>query len=80
MTKKHTPPSTAHEKAASHPFKVGQQYRNRDGTYHVVSIDEPNMVIRYKNGYSIESPIILQARIWENLQEGNGNDLQLESS
>ena len=78
MIKKHTHQETP-KKVNSHPFKVGQQYRNRDGTYHVVSIDEPNMVIRYKNGYIIESSIILQARIWENMQEG-GNDLQLESS
>ena len=61
-----------------HPFKVGAQYHNRDGDYHVVSINEPNMVIRYLDGRTLESSILLQARIWENMQEGNGNDLELE--
>jgi hypothetical protein len=71
---KHNVHKPTDKKVASHPFKVGQQYRNRDGTYHVVSIDEPNMVIQYKNGYSIESTIVLQARIWENMKEDNAND------
>jgi len=62
-----------------HPFKVGQQYHNRDGVYQVVSIDEPNMVIRYQNGYTIESTIALQERIWENMQVGS-DGLGLELS
>ena len=57
-------------KARAHPFVIGNQYENRDGAYVVVSINEPNMVIRYLNGDSIESTIVLQARIWENIQEG----------
>lgn len=63
----------------SHPFKVGQHYENRDGAYVVVSINEPNIVIRYTNGYTIESLITLQARIWENMQEedGSGHGLEL---
>ena len=67
-----------HTNEDSHPFEVGKQYRNRDGEYQVVSIDEPNMVIRYRDGYVIESSIVLQARIWENIQEGHGDDLGLE--
>jgi hypothetical protein len=62
-----------------HPFKVGAQYHNRDGNYQVISIDEPNMVIRYQNGRTLESSIALQARIWENMQEGNDDDLDLDS-
>lgn len=62
-----------------HPFKVGAQYHNRDGDYQVISIDEPNMVIRYQNGRTLESSIALQARIWENMQEGNDGDIEIES-
>ena len=76
MTRKFT-----HEKKKkhqSHPFKVGKHYHNRHGEYCVVSINEPDMVIRYPNGSTIESPIALQARIWENMQEEDGNDLGLK--
>ena len=62
-----------------HPFKVDAHYHNRDGAYQVISIDEPNMVIRYQNGRTLESLIALQARIWENMQEANGGDLEVES-
>ena len=67
-----------HEKKNNHPFEVGKEYRNRDGEYRVLSIDEPNMVIRYHDSNIIESSIALQVRIWENIQEGNGIDLGLE--
>ena len=63
-----------------HPFKVGKQYRNRDGEYQVVSIDGPNMVIRYADGRTVTSEIALQARIWENLQEGDDNDVEIDLS
>ena len=63
-----------------HPFKVGKQYRNRDGEYKVVSIDAPNMVIRYTDGRTVMSEISLQARIWENIQEGDDNDLEIDIS
>jgi hypothetical protein len=63
----------------THPFKVGAQYHNRDGDYQVVSIDAPNMVIRYLNGRTLKSSIALQARIWENMQEGNDHDVDIES-
>ncbi len=53
----------------AHPFQVGQKYRNRDGEYTVVSISDPTMVIRYADGRTVESPIQLQARIWERIQE-----------
>lgn len=62
----------------THPFEVGKQYQNRDGLYFVVSIDEPDMVIRYKNGRTVESTIVLQARIWENMQEASGSGLDFE--
>ncbi|RIK42761.1 MAG: hypothetical protein DCC55_07875 [Chloroflexi bacterium] len=63
-------------KDEGHPFKIGQQYRNRDGVYQVISISEPNMVIRYGNGRTVESPIALQARIWENIQDGDDGELE----
>jgi hypothetical protein len=65
-------------KGEAHPFKVGKQYRNRDGEYQVISINEPNMVIRYRDGRTVESSIALQARIWENIQHGDDNDFELE--
>jgi hypothetical protein len=73
MVKKTTP-----AKGDEHPFKVGKQYRNRDGEYQVISINEPNMVIRYRDGRTVESSIVLQARIWENIQDGDDNDVDLE--
>lgn len=73
MAKKITGP-----KRPEHPFEVGKQYQNREGEYHVISINDPNMVIRYLDGRIIESTIALQARIWENMQEGNGSDFGLE--
>ena len=65
-------------KRDAHPFTVGKHYRNRDGEYQVVSISEPNMVIRYLDGRTIESSIALQARIWENIQGDDGNEFELE--
>jgi hypothetical protein len=73
MAKKTTP-----AKGDGHPFKIGKQYRNRDGDYQVISINEPNMVIRYLDGRTVESSIALQARIWENIQGGDDNDVELE--
>lgn len=64
---------------SGHPFKVGAQYHNRDGAYQVISITDPNMVIRYQNGRTLESPIALQARIWENMQEGNEGDIEVDT-
>lgn len=73
MAKKTTP-----SKANGHPFMVGKEYRNRDGAYQVISINEPNMVIRYLDGRTVESSITLQARIWENIQDGDDSELELE--
>jgi hypothetical protein len=67
-----------HPKSPEHPFEVGKQYQNREGDYHVISINEPNMVIRYRDGRLIESSIALQARIWENIQENDANDLTVD--
>ncbi len=52
----------------SHPFRVGEVYGNRLGAYRVVSIDEPNMIVRYDDGRLLESDIATLARIWENMQ------------
>lgn len=60
----------------AHPFKVGVQYYNRDGAYQVISIDVPNMVIRYLDGRTLTSSIALQARIWENMHEVNDIDIE----
>ncbi len=65
-------------KEDEHPFLVGKQYRNRDGEYQVISINKPNMTIRYMDGRTIESSIMLQARIWENIQDSSDDELTLE--
>jgi hypothetical protein len=65
-------------KSPEHPFEVGKQYQNREGDYHVISINDPNMVIRYRDGRLIESSIALQVRIWENIQENDANDLTVD--
>lgn len=50
------------------PFEVGEQYRNRDGEYEVVEIDNPHMTIEYTDdGRIIETTVALQARIWRNI-------------
>lgn len=77
MQKKITPIPAPKE---GHPFQVGKQYRNRDGEYKVVSINGPNMVIRYADGRTVMSEISLQARIWENLQEGDDGDVAIDLS
>jgi hypothetical protein len=66
-----------HPKQEGHPFKIGKKYQNRDGEYHVLSINEPNMVIQYLDGRTVESAITLQARIWENIQEDD-QDFELD--
>jgi hypothetical protein len=63
-----------------HPFHVGKHYRNRDGEYQVINISEPNMTIRFLDGRTVESAIVLQARIWENIQEGDDADFELEDA
>lgn len=55
-----------------HPFQVGQNYRNREGEYQVIQLDDESMTIRYSSGESlgkeIRSDIAMQQRIWENLE------------
>jgi hypothetical protein len=75
---KNTPKKKRQERP-THPFEIGKEYRNRDGAYRVVSIHEPDMIIRYHNGRTVESPIVLQARIWENMQEDDGGELEFQS-
>lgn len=51
-------------------FVVGNEYENRKGLYEVISLDskKKKMVIRWKNGEEVESPIKLQKRIIRNMQ------------
>jgi hypothetical protein len=51
-----------------HPFVVGETYRNRDGEYEVVKLDGTKMVIRYADGREIETDVVLQARIRDNMR------------
>lgn len=52
-----------------HPFTVGETYRNELGEYEVVSINDPNMVIRYRDGGEREAEIAFQRRVWERIQD-----------
>lgn len=51
-------------------FVVGNQYENRKGVYEVMSLNskKKRMVIKWKNGEEIESPMELQKRIIRNMQ------------
>jgi hypothetical protein len=54
----------------NHSFEVGEFYKNRDGTYEVVAIDDQSvkMVIRYvESGEEKEVHVSLQERIWRNM-------------
>jgi hypothetical protein len=55
--------------ARRNPFRVGEQYRNEDGDYTVLQIEEPDMVIQYDDGRTLRSSIRLQARIWERIRD-----------
>jgi hypothetical protein len=66
--------------ANGHPFIVGHQYRNRDGEYQVIDLNAPNMTLRFLDGRTVQSPIVLQACIWENIQEGDDADFAFEST
>ena len=48
-----------------HPFEVGKEYRNRNGIYEVLAIEEPKMRIRYEDGHEDVVTIAIQARIWQ---------------
>lgn len=55
------------QQPASHPFRVGETYANRQGRYEVVEIAPPVMTVRYENGGLMMADIAILARIWENL-------------
>jgi hypothetical protein len=52
----------------SHPFEVGKPYRNRNGEYEVLDIEGEWMKIKYESGGTIQTRVVVQARIWENIQ------------
>jgi hypothetical protein len=51
-----------------HPFKIGEEYRNRNGHYEVLAINDPKMRIRYEDSSEVVVTIAIQARIWESMQ------------
>jgi hypothetical protein len=52
----------------SHPFEEGRQYRNRIGEYVVEWVEGDKMKIRYVDGGTLVTDVVIQARIWENIQ------------
>jgi hypothetical protein len=53
----------------NHSFEVGKEYRNRNGIYEVVAIQEPKMLIRYEDGRQDVVTIDVQARIWQAIKD-----------
>ena len=53
----------------NHPFTIGDRYRNRIGQYEVLSIDDPQMNIRYTDGHEQTVNVATQARIWQAIQD-----------
>ena len=47
-----------------HPFEEGKQYRNRNGSYHVIAIEEPKMRVRFEDGSEMNLNIAIQTQIW----------------
>ncbi|NLS79436.1 MAG: hypothetical protein GXY76_19475 [Chloroflexi bacterium] len=52
-----------------HPFRVGGKYRNNDGEYEVIKLDDPKMVIRYVDGRQVTATISTQALAWSRIQD-----------
>ena len=52
----------------SHPFEIGDEYRDRNKAYTVLAIAGDNMTIRYNDGITQTVKIEAKARIWENIQ------------
>ena len=47
-----------------HPFEEGKQYRNRNGRYQVLAIEEPKMRVRFEDGNEMNLNIAIQTHIW----------------
>lgn len=54
----------------SYPFRIGGVYRNRQNEYEVISINEPKMTVRFRDGKELTGNIADFARIWENIEAG----------
>ena len=50
------------------PFEAGGRYRNRNGAYEVLSLEGEHMTILYDSGRVQTVNIVVQARIWDNIQ------------
>lgn len=48
-------------------FEVGAMYENMKGVYEVISIQNDSMVIRWKDGNEVVTPVDLQRRIIERM-------------
>lgn len=59
-----------------HPFEVGSHYRNENGSYEVLEIDDERMQIRYDDGTEQSAKVEIQARIWQRIQDEAGPPLQ----
>lgn len=51
------------------PFEIGGRYKNRIGTYEVMSITGDKMTIRYDDGIEQTVTVSIQATIWQSIQD-----------
>mgnify|MGYP001766857103 FL=1 len=58
-------------------FEVGKEYRNRKGTYEVLSIDGDLMQIRWKNEEVANTTVTLQSQIIKNIKQEISEDMGL---
>lgn len=49
-------------------FEIGKTYRNRHGAYEVVELHGDKMTVQYEDGNRQTIGVMLQARIWANIQ------------
>lgn len=54
--------------ASNEYFKVGGRYENRKGAYEVVSVQGPNMVIRWDSGETAETDLKGQLKVIQNME------------
>jgi hypothetical protein len=48
-------------------FEVGEEYANRKGSYTVLELNDPKMLVEYGDGSIADLSIPIQQRIWENI-------------
>jgi hypothetical protein len=50
-------------------FQAGQKFRNRKGEFTVLRLEGETMIIRYTDGRMVRTPVAMQERIWQSIQD-----------